>query len=173
MELREAIYNRHSVRCFSRAGVEAEKLQRILEDANQAPSAGNLQARDFIVVTDPQRKKALSKAALSQDFIAQAPVVVVVCANIARSASKYGRRGAEAYAVIDAALASQNLMLSCVEEGLGSCYVGAFDEDRVRTILGIPDFVRPIGILPIGYPDESPEITDRVQTDMVTHREKW
>lgn len=173
MELRKAITDRHSIRSYKAEGVEEEKILRILKDANQAPSAGNLQARDFIVVRDSATKEEIAGAALDQDFISDAPVVIVVCANMARSAAKYGRRGAALYSILDAALASQNLMLSCTEEGLGSCYVGAFNEGRIRKMLGLPDTVIPVGIIPIGYPDEKPYITDRLFIDSIIHWEMW
>ena len=173
MELRDAIYNRHSIRAFKDEPVEEEKLLRILEDANQAPSAGNLQARDFIVIQDKKTKIEVARAALDQGFVAQAPVIIVVCANMARSAAKYGRRGAGLYSVLDAALAAENLMLSCAQEGLGSCYVGAFDEELIRKIVGIPQTAIPVGIIPVGYPDEEPYITDRMPVGRMVHRERW
>jgi nitroreductase len=173
MDLREAIFNRRSIRVFKDDVVEDEKLRRVLVDANQAPSAGNLQARDFIVVTDKDAKREIAKAALDQDFIAEAPVVIVVCANRTRSAAKYGRRGAVLYSVLDAALAAQNLMLSCTEERLGSCYVGAFHEGAVKKILGIPETIIPVGIIPVGYPDEEPYITDRLPLEKIVHWRQW
>ncbi|RMF91461.1 MAG: nitroreductase family protein [Methanobacteriota archaeon] len=173
MELREAIFNRHSIRRYRAQDVEREKLLKILEDANQAPSAGNLQARDFIIVTDPGAKEEIARASLDQRFIAEAPVVIVVCANMARSAAKYGRRGAGLYSILDAALAAENLMLSCTEEGLGTCYVGAFDEERVGRLLGIPETAIPIGIIPVGYPDEEPLATPRLPIEEIVHWNGW
>lgn len=173
MELREAISKRQSIRIYTPREVEKAKLLKILEDANKAPSAGNLQARDFVVVRDEGRKKEITAAALDQSFIARAPVIVVVCANKDRSASKYRRRGANLYSTLDAALATQNLLLSCVEEGLGACYVGAFNEKKVRKILGLPRTVVPVGIVPIGYPDENPHPTDRLPLEMIVHHEEW
>jgi len=173
MELREAIFNRQSIREFKELGVNKEKILKILEDANQAPSAGNLQARDFIVVSDKNKKAALAKAALMQDFVAKAPAVIVVCANGARSSSKYGKRGRELYSVIDASLAAQNLMLSATEEGLSTCFVGAFDETEVKKILNIPQGISPVGILPIGFSDENPAKTDRFEKEFIVHWEGW
>jgi nitroreductase len=173
VDLREAIVNRHSIREFKDRAVEDGLIHKVLEDANKAPSAGNLQARDFIIIRDEGIKKEIARAALNQDFITGASVVVVICANTVRSAVKYGRRGAGLYSILDAALAAQNLMLSCVEEGLGSCYVGAFDEGRIRKVLGIPETVIPVGIIPIGYPDEEPFITDRLPLRNIVHFEKW
>ncbi len=173
MELREAISERRSIRAYAKGEIEKARLLRFLEDANMAPSAGNLQARDFIVIRDADQKKEIADAALGQRFIADAPVVVVVCANKARSSSKYGRRGANLYSILDAALAAQNLMLSCTNEGLGSCYVGAFNEKRLRKILAIPKTVVPVGIIPIGHPDETPPPTDRISIEQIVHWEKW
>ncbi|HDY73593.1 MAG TPA: nitroreductase family protein [Euryarchaeota archaeon] len=173
LDLREAISSRRSIRSFSPQQVDRSVIDRILLDANKAPSAGNLQARDFIVVTAVEVKKKIAEAALNQAFIAEAPVVVVVCANKARSMSKYGRRGANLYSILDAALAAQNLMLSCINEGLGSCYVGAFNEGKVRKILGLPKTAVPVGIIPIGYPDENPIPTDRLPIEQIVHWEEW
>jgi nitroreductase len=173
LELREAISKRQSIRVYTPREVEKAKLLRILEDANKAPSAGNLQARDFIIVRDEGRKKEIARAAFDQSFIARAPVVVVVCSNKARSAAKYRRRGANLYSILDAALASQNLMLSCLEEGLSSCYVGAFNEGTVRKILGIPKTLVPVGIIPVGYPDEKPHSADRLPLAKIVHWEEW
>ena len=173
MDLREAISSRRSIRNFSQQQVEKSTIDQILSDANKAPSAGNLQARDFIVIRDETRKKEIAEAALGQSFISEAPVVVVVCANKERSKSKYGRRGANLYSILDAALATQNLMLSCTNEGRGSCYVGAFNEGKVRKILGIPKTAMPVGIIPIGYPAEKPKPTDRMPIEQIVHQEKW
>jgi nitroreductase len=173
LELREAIFNRHSIRAYKSKEVKEAKLIRILEDANQAPSAGNLQARDFIIVKDKQRKNEIARAALNQDFIAQSPVILVICANRSRSAMKYGKRGAVLYSILDAALAAQNLILSCEEEGLGSCYVGAFDEEMIRRILRIPEDIFPVGIIPVGFPDEEPFISERIPIERLVHRERW
>jgi nitroreductase len=173
LELREAIYDRYSVREYTDEIVVREKILKVLKDANQAPSAGNLQARDFIVISDEGKKGEIARAALGQDFLATAPIVIVVCATLTRSGAKYGRRGEDLYSILDAALAAQNLMLSCTEEGLGSCYVGAFNEGTLRKILGMPETVLPVGIIPIGYPDEDPYITKRLPIEKIIHWEKW
>jgi len=173
MELREAIFQRQSIRAFKDREIPEEKLIKILQDANQAPSAGNLQARDFIIVREEKTKAQLAQAALGQSFLAQAPVVIAVCANPLRSAQKYGARGANLYSLIDAALAIENLMLSCIEEGIGSCYIGAFHEKRVCELLKLPKNILPIALIPIGYPAESPQRTERMPLDQIVHRERW
>jgi len=173
VELREAVEKRRSIRAFKKKEVEEEKLEYILTCANLAPSAGNLQARDFVVVKSKEMRKKVAQAALSQEFVEEAPVVIVMCANINRSAEKYGWRGAKLYCIVDAALAAQNLMLACVDAGLGSCYVGAFDDDEIRKILNLPEHVIPVGIIPLGYPDEEPHPAPRLPLKKIAHYEKW
>lgn len=173
MELREAVEKRRSIRAFKEKEVEEEKLECVLMQANLAPSAGNLQARDFVVIRSKEMRKKVAEAALSQKFIEEAPVVIVMCANINRSAAKYGWRGAELYCIVDAALAAQNLMLSCVDAGLGSCYVGAFDDDKIKKILNLPDYAIPVGIIPVGYPNEEPYPNPRLPLKKIVHYEKW
>ena len=101
-------------------------------------------------------KENLAEAAKGQDFIAQAPVVFVSCADFGRSAARYGTRGKNLYAVQDATIATQNMWLTATEIGLAACWVGAFDEKKVAQIFSLEKDIRPIAILPIGYPAESP-----------------
>lgn len=169
----EAIKKRRSVRAFKPDAIPDDVLRRVLEAAQWAPSAGDLQARDFIVVKDIGIRKALSYAAWNQNFIAEAPVDVVVCANERRSSVRYGRRGKDLYCILDAAAAVQNLMLAAHALGLGTCWVGAFDDDEVRKILGLPDWERPIAIIPIGYPAEVPRETPRFPLEKVVHSERY
>lgn len=173
MELKEAIEKRRSIRAFLDREVEEEKIEYILKMANLAPSAGNLQARDFIVVRDKGVKRELCRASLNQEFVEEAPLDIVICANMQRSAMRYGWRGAKLYCIVDAALAAQNLMLACVDLGLGSCYVGAFYDDEVKKILKLPDYAIPIGIIAIGYPAEKPMPTPRLRLSEIVHYEVW
>ncbi len=173
MELFEAIRGRRSVRKFLPEPVQEEDLRRILEAGIWAPSAGNLQSWEFVVVKDPRRKRALAEAAYGQYFLAQAPVVLVVCSDRARSASEYGRRGWELYSIQDAAAATQNILLAAHALGYGSCWVGAFDESEVSRILGLPESVRPLAIVPIGVPAEEPEPPPRFPLSRVTHLERF
>jgi nitroreductase len=161
MEFFEVVKNRHSIRAFKGKEVEKEKLEKLIYVANSAPSAGNLQAYQIFLVKKPVPKIALSNAAYEQDFIAQAPVNLVFCADPLRSSRKYGKRGSELYSIQDATISASYVHLSAVDLGLGSVFVGAFDEDAVRKILNLPDMLRPIIILPVGYPNEEPEITPR------------
>jgi nitroreductase len=156
MEVFEAIATRRSVRAYRDEPVEPDKLDRILESLNQAPSAGNLQAYQVYRVTHPDLRRGLSQAAYDQQFVSQAPVVLVFCAHGARSAGKYGVRGVELYCIQDATIACTFAMLAATALGLSSVWVGAFDETRVGRILGLPSDHRPVVILPIGYAAEHP-----------------
>jgi len=168
----DLIFRRVSIRKFTNEDVDDETLNLILEAANAAPSAGNLQARDFVVVRDKERKIRLAKAALKQMFIAEAPVVVVVCANYPRSMRVYGERG-KLYAEQDATAAVENMLLAVTAFELGAVWVGAFDESEVSKILNLPEFVRPMAIVPIGHPAEKPGRRSRYPVSMLTHYETW
>jgi len=170
MELSEAIRKRHCIRRFKPDEIEEEKVGKILEAAKEAPSAGNLQARDFIIVRDPETRRELVSAAFSQGFISEAPLVIIVCANPDKSGAKYGSRGGELYCIQDATISAQNILLVVNSLGLGACWVGAFDENSVREILGIPDGIKPVAIIPIGYPDEEP-LAPPKRIDL--HEEHW
>jgi len=124
------------------------------------------------VVKDPKVKSELCKAALDQ-FIMEAPVNIIICANEERSSSKYGDRGKNLYSILDAAAAAENLLLAVHALGLGSCWIGAFVDETVRKILNLPKWVKPIGIFPIGYPAEKPAPTDRWPLEAVVHNERY
>ncbi len=145
---------RRMVRSFRPDDVPGPQLRRLLDAAVRAPSAGNLQPWEFVLVREPERKRSLARAALGQMWLATAPIVVVACANEHRSAVRYGRRGAEFYSVIDTAFASLMLLLAATAEGLGACFVGAFEDAKVKRILALPDNVRPVGIIPVGFSAE-------------------
>jgi nitroreductase len=172
MDVMEAINDRRSIRRFKGTDIEDTMLMTILEAGNLAPSAGNLQPRDFIVVKEQMIKEKLAIAALGQGFVEEAPLVIVVCANLER-VSPYGDRGIELYCIQDAAASIQNMLLAIHALGLGCCWIGAFNEEVVTKILEIPDDVRPVAILPIGFPDESPRMPPRINVEDLLHYEKW
>jgi nitroreductase len=161
MDIFELVKARRSVRAYESRAVEEGKLEQILETANRAPSAGNLQAYVILVVRSAATKQALVRAALGQDFIAQAPVVLAFFAHRLMSASKYKQRGAELYSVQDATVACAYAQLAAAALGLGSVWVGAFDDTEVARILRAKPEWRPVALLPVGYPAESPEPTQR------------
>lgn len=172
MELKEAIRKRRSVRKFLRKKPSRDTIREILEYANLAPSAGNLQARDFIVVDDEVLKQRLAEAALNQGFLSEAPYDIVVCANLDRIAP-YGSRGKELYCLQDCAAAIEHILLLALEYGLAACWVGAFDEDEVVKLLELPRHVKPVAIIAIGYPAEEPEPTPRIKIDKLMHFNRW
>ncbi len=171
MDFFTLIERRRSVRAFQERPIEEEKVHRLLRAAQRAPSAGNLQALEVYATSRPEVKRALAQAAWDQMFIAQAPLVLVFFAYPARSAQKYGRRGETLYALQDATIAGVFVLLAAAALGLGIVWVGAFDEERVRRILDAPPGLRPVALLPVGYPaEEPPERPRRPLEDMVHWR---
>lgn len=169
MEFFEVIQKRHSIRSFTSQPVEDEKLQKILETANLAPSAGNLQAYEIYVVTEAKKRDGLSCAALAQEYIAVAPVALVFCTHPELTEGRYTERGSRLYTVQDATIACTFAMLAATALGLGSVWVGTFDEKVVRLIIGAPDSQVPVVILTIGYPGEFPEQHVRRPLDLLAH----
>lgn len=173
MELHEAIINRRSIRKFKEEIPEDELIEKIVEAGIWAPSAGDLQSWDAVIVKDDQTKVQIAVAAYIQEFIAKAPVIIVICANRANAGARYGERGRELYCIQDASCAALNMMLQAYDLGLGSAWVGAFKEEDVASELGLPAHVRPVALIPIGYPDEEPEIPPRRSVEEVVHKEKY
>jgi len=153
--------DRFSCRTFAPDQIPRAQVEELLDAARWAPTGGNLQPWRFVVVTGAARKTDLAAAALDQVFIATAPVVIVVCALPHQSGRTYGDRGRELYAVQDTAAATQNLLLAATATGLAACWVGAFDEERVRLILGLQRSWRPVALVPVGLPAEVPSRRSR------------
>ncbi len=155
MDFWEVVKERRSIRSFATdQDVPPETVERLLEVAVAAPSAGNRQPWHFIVVRRPQVRRGLAEAAYGQGFVAQAPVVIVVCAVPEQSASRYGRRGAELYCLQDTAAAAENILLAVTALGLGACWVGAFDEEMAARAIDLSRDMRPVAMIPIGHPGE-------------------
>jgi nitroreductase len=172
MELKKAIKNRCSIRSFSKKELPAKIINEIIYYANLAPSAGNLQARDFVIINDKIVKEKLSAASLDQKFIVEAPICIIVCTNTKRIFS-YGQRGKELYCIQDASAAVEHILLMALEYGLDTCWVGAFDENMVSKILKLPSYVRPVAIIPIGYANEQKKASERMHIDELTHHNQW
>jgi nitroreductase len=157
MDFWKVIADRYSVRDFDPSvDVTKEVVVRLLAAAVRAPSAGNRQPWHFYVVRDRDMKEGLTAAAGGQGFVAQAPVAIVVCADAKKSATRYGARGRKLYCLQDTAAAIEHILLAAVAEGLGGCWVGAFDESHAARALGLPSHHRPVAILPIGKPARRP-----------------
>jgi nitroreductase len=170
MHFFDVIQQRCSVRAFGPKPLLDEQLQQILNSANRAPSAGNLQAYEIYVVFNQQVRVELARAALGQDFITQAPVVLVFCAHPDRSAWRYRKRGETLFALQDATIACSFAMLAATDLGLGCVWVGAFDDKGVQSAIKAPRNHLPIAILPIGYPAEPPSPSRRRELDSLVHK---
>ncbi len=162
------VRRRHSIRHYQpdMAVGEAE-LTAILETAVAAPSAGDLQAYRIVVVRDPALRADLAVAAGDQAFIAEAPVCLVFCTDAARSAARFGPRGADLFALQDATIAAAYAQLATVATDLGSTWVGQFDEAKVNALLQLGPALRAVALLCIGYPAEEPALTTRRRLDEV------
>ncbi len=145
---------RHSIRSFLPTEVSSNDLDEILEAAASAPSAGNLMAREIVTVINDALKRRLVSAAHHQEFIFEAPVVLVFFAGPGRSAEKYGGRGEGLYSIQDATIAASFAWLQAVILGLGAGWVGAFDDEEVKEALDVDKSWRPVAIMPVGYPAE-------------------
>ncbi|NLC15002.1 MAG: nitroreductase family protein [Firmicutes bacterium] len=163
----EAIKKRRSIRRYKDTPVPEDVLKEILDCARLAPSAGNRQPWMFYVVKNPDVKQKLVEASGNQVFLAQAPVVIVVCGDPEVSAKRYEDRGRSLYYIQDTAAAVQNIMLAAVGFGLGTCWVGAFRETMVREALDLPANLRPVAMIPIGYPDQERETRNLRPHEMV------
>ncbi len=150
--IRECILERQSCRAFLNEKIPEEHVQLLLEAMRWAPSAGNLQPWRFYVVSNAEVRRKLAQSAYEQNFIAEAPVVFVICAIPRESEWRYGKRGRELYSIQDTACAGMNLMISAKCLGYGSVWVGAFDEGKVSDVLALKEYERPVAIIPVGKP---------------------
>jgi nitroreductase len=166
MDVLEIIKKRRSIREFQEKTIPKEVVDKLAEAIIWAPSAGNLQSRKFYFVFNQKVKKELVSAALGQNFISQAPLVVVGCADD-KVFKQYGDRGKDLYAICDVANSIENLMLLAFEQGLGSVWVGKFEEKEVTKILDLPKNLRPVAVIPIGYPAEKPEAPPRLSKEEI------
>ena len=166
MDFYDAIKKRHSIRKYKLDVISDEILNRILDAAHLAPSGKNGQPWRFIVVRNAELKQRLVKPCRDQAFITEAPVIIIGCANEDESYQKQGNY-MKSWA-IDLALAFDHLMLAATVEGLGTCWIGAFDEKEVKKVLNIPDHLRVVCLTPLGYADGEPKPKPRkALTDIV------
>ena len=165
----EAIEARYSVRKYHDRPVEEDKLRRVLEAARLAPSARNLQEWRFIVVRDAATRARLAEEASGQSFVGQAPVVLAGCAVTDGGAMRCGQLRYP----IDVAIAMEHIALAAVEEGLGTCWIGAFDADVVKRLLEVPDDVPVVELMTLGYPADEPRSKDRLPWEAIVMDERW
>jgi nitroreductase len=150
----KAILERRSVRKFKDQEVPKATVEKIIDAARWAPSAGNIQPWQFYVVYNDNKKRMLISAALNQRFVGEAPVLIVVCVQPELSGAHYRERGRKLYCLQDSAAAVQNILLAATAYGLGSCWVGAFKKTEVIEALDLPMGTLPVAMIPLGYSDE-------------------
>jgi nitroreductase len=163
MEFFEVIRRRRAVRAFENRAIPAEALELVLQTANAAPSACNLQAYEIYVVTGERRRAELAAAARQQRFVAAAPVVLVFCTNVAH--------GDILFAIQDAAIAATCAMLAATAQGLATVWVGSFEAAEVASIIGAPAGIAPVALMPLGYAAEEPPQQPRRRLEDLVHRE--
>lgn len=169
MDFFRIVDERRSMRKYADTPVDEEKLHKILETANKAPSAGNMQGFEIYLVRRLEQREALVKAAWDQEFLAEAPVVLVFCTNPSRLVEQYQERGSGLYCIQDATIACAFSMLAAKALGLDSVWVGAFDEEAVRKIAHIPASLRPIAMLPVGYAGKEAGVRPRRELNDLIH----
>jgi len=161
-DLFSTVRHRHSVRKYQTdMPVEKEKLHAILETASAAPSAGDLQAYHIYAITDATQRAAIADLAQGQTFIKDAPLCLIFCSDRERSANEFSDRGKQLYALQDTTIAAAYAQLAAVAAGLGSAWIGHFDEQPLIDLLQIKEGLEPVAILTIGYPAELPEMSSR------------
>jgi len=158
------VKERRSIRKFLNKPIPDEIIEKLKEALIWAPSAGNLQARKFYFVFNESIKEKLARAALNQRFIAKAPLAIVACTD-SQIRLHYGERGVNLYTIQDVSASIMGMMLVAHELGLGSVWVGAFYDDEVSRILKLPENLRPVAIVPVGYPSSIPSAPPRVSKE--------
>jgi nitroreductase len=173
METVECIKTRRSVRKFSDKPVPWDNIATILDCGRMAPSAGNLQSWKFIIVEDKGPKEEIARACVDQLWISNAPYIIVVVSEAEKMKRFYDLRGDRLYSVQSCAAAVQNMLLAAHDLGLGACWVGAFDEEKIKTILSCPAETRPQAVIPIGYSAENPVKPNKFPIEIVAYRRCW
>jgi nitroreductase len=170
MDIYELIKLRKSVRSYLPKAIEDDKLNRILDAGRLAPSASNSQEWRFIIVKNEESRRLLAASTNKHDFIAEAPAIIVCCAE---TDQRIMRCGISAFTV-DVSIVIDHITLAATEEGLGTCWIGGFDAEQVKQVLGIPEGIVVVELLPIGYPrDPSLKPKNRLPLESLVHHETW
>jgi nitroreductase len=165
----ETISNRGTIRRYLDQPISQENLIKIIEAARLSQSAANRQPWQFIIVTDVSMKKNLSKASRNQESVSTAAAVIVYLANPTEAAKVGPFEGF----LIDGSIAIENMVLTSWEFGIGSCWIGAYDEKTVKELLGIPETLRVVSLLTLGYPNEKPKAKNRKILTDILHYERY
>jgi len=160
-DLFDAIMNRRTTRVFTQEPVEFERIAEIIQAGMEAPSSGNLQNWKFIIVTENSLLRELYNHTLEQEVFMTAPVGVIVCSDDATAEKHFGLRGKRLYSIQNCAACIQNMLLAATSFGLGSCWIGAFDEEKVDQMFNIPRGIRAQAVVLFGHPESEPEPKER------------
>jgi nitroreductase len=169
MEFSKLIAQRYSVRAYRPDPVEQDKLERVLEAARLAPTAANRQPFQLILIQTQGRQDELNRI-YRKDWFVQPPLIIAACGLPDRG---WTRRDGKSYVDVDTAIVMDHLILAAANEGLGTCWIGAFDADAAREVLGLPDDVEPIAFTPLGYPDDEPGAKKRRPLSDLVRYERW
>lgn len=172
-DILDVITSRRDVKHFLPKFVSWDKIARILDAARHAPSSGNIQNWKFIVILDSDQKQKLAEASYEQYDIAMAGVLIVVCSEPEKVERYYGLRGERLYSIQNCALAIENMLLEAHSLGLGAGWIGAFDEEVLKTLCGIPEEVQPQAIIAIGYPKEVPAKPPKYPLETLVYFHRW
>lgn len=173
METFDCIRTRRSIRSYQNKTLEFDKVTKVLEAGSKAPSAGNLQAYRFILVTDRDKIDALPDMCSDQYWIAESQAVIIVCEDIERIEAHYGLRGQRLYAIQDCAAAVQNMLLAAHDLEMGACWIGSFEEDFVADLFGVPESARVQAIVTLGYPAQEPDPKSEETIDTLVYFNKY
>jgi nitroreductase len=169
VEVLDVIRNRRSVRAYLPQAVEEDKLMRVLEAGRLAPSASNRQEWRYVVVREESARQELMKIAFNQHFVGEAPIVIAACADTNNHMMACG----QLCYPIDVAISIDHMTLQAAAEGLGTCWIGKFDEKGVKQLLGIPDAIRVVELVTLGYPAPATVIKKRLPIEQIVKFEKW
>jgi len=169
MEFTTLVESRYSVRSYKTDPIEESKLEKVLQAMRLAPTATNRQAFQFLVVHTKGREEELKRIYRS-DWFTQAPVVVCACGI---PAENWVRMDGKNYNDVDVAIAMDHLILAATNEGLGTCWIGAFDAQAAKEVLGLPEGVEPIALTPLGYPVGEPRPKKRKELSELVRYERW
>ncbi|NQT84131.1 nitroreductase family protein [bacterium] len=169
MDFDRLIRERYSVRAYLSKPVEEEKLRKVLEAAVLAPTAANRQAFRLIVISTSGREEEL-KRIYAKNWFTQAPYVICACSLPSES---WTRKDGKNYGDVDIAIVMDHLILAAADQGLGTCWVGAFDPQAASEVLNLPDDVEPVAFTPLGYPADEPGDKKRKKLDELVKYETW
>jgi nitroreductase len=173
VDVLEAIKERRSVREYTDKTVSEDDIKKLINAAQSAPTAGNTQPLELVIVKDAEIKRKLTEAAFNQSFVQKAPVVIVVCADVSRSHKGYGERGKNLYSIQDTAASTQNILLTAHALGLATCWVGAFHDKNTAKAINAPKNVKPFAIIPVGYPAVMPLASKKMSVNEIVHYETF